>query len=310
MHRSRLSVLVIFAAVAACSTRDDTKGTDDLSQDPTLVARLETGKQSGASKQAVQPLPNACTTVAIAAQPSDSNRAQAEELTRRAYDAEMQGNVQQARALLVRASAFDATNKSAAYHLGLTSETLGDRAAAVTAYCRYLALAPTSNEAAEARQRVAKLSQAAATTTTRVAAGSVSERAANGKRVATATTRRVTSARVRPSRATREPVVVSREAEPEAATIVTADSAAAAVEGEVVAASRPVPPAEQPPTEQPTARRGPNRAQSAGIGAAVGGIIGAATGRSVKSAIIGAAAGGIFGTAVGSLPIRGINGRI
>lgn len=307
MHRSRLSVLVIFAAVAACSTRDDTKGTDDLSQDPTLVARLETGKQSGASKQAVQPLPNACTTVAIAAQPSDSNRAQAEELTRRAYDAEMQGNVQQARALLVRASAFDATNKSAAYHLGLTSETLGDRAAAVTAYCRYLALAPTSNEAAEARQRVAKLSQA---TTTRVAAGSVSERAANGKRVATATTRRVTSARVRPSRATREPVVVSREAEPEAATIVTADSAAAAVEGEVVAASRPVPPAEQPPTEQPTVRRGPNRAQSAGIGAAVGGIIGAATGRSVKSAIIGAAAGGIFGTAVGSLPIRGINGRI
>lgn len=307
MHRSRLSVLVIFAAVAACSTRDDTKGTDDLSQDPTLVARLETGKQSGASKQAVQPLPNACTTVAIAAQPSDSNRAQAEELTRRAYDAEMQGNVQQARALLVRASAFDATNKSAAYHLGLTSETLGDRAAAVTAYCRYLALAPTSNEAAEARQRVAKLSQA---TTTRVAAGSVSERAANGKRVATATTRRVTSARVRPSRATREPVVVSREAEPEAATIVIADSAAAAVEGEVVAASRPVPPAEQPPTEQPTVRRGPNRAQSAGIGAAVGGIIGAATGRSVKSAIIGAAAGGIFGTAVGSLPIRGINGRI
>ena len=329
MHRSRLSMLVIFAAVAACSTRDDTKGTDDLSQDPTLVARLEAGKQAG--KQTVQPLPNACTTVAIGAQPSDSNRTQAEELTRQAYDAEMQGNVQQARTLLVRASALDATNKSAAYHLGLTSETLGDRAAAVTAYCRYLALAPTSNEAAEARQRVAKLSQAAATTTTRVAAGSVSERAANGKRVATATTRRVTSVRRaaepgvvaskprvvdRPaargtegSPAASEPVVVSREAEPKAATVGAADSAAAA-EGEVVAAARPVPPAEQPPTEQPTVRRGPNRAQSAGIGAAIGGIIGAATGRSVKSAIIGAAAGGIFGTAAGSLPIRGINGRI
>ena len=108
-----------------------------LSQDPTLVAQLEAGQQTHP-----QPLPDACGTVAVGAQPSDANRAQAEELTRRAYDAEMQGNVQEARTLLRRASDLDATNKSAAYHLGLTSETLGDRAAAVTAYCRYLALAP------------------------------------------------------------------------------------------------------------------------------------------------------------------------
>ena len=189
MHRSRLSMLVIFAAAAACTTRDDSKGSSDgLSQDPTLVARLEAGKQAG--KQAGQPLPDACGTVAIGAQPSDSNKTQAEELTRRAYDAEMQGNVQEARTLLRRASDLDATNRSAAYHLGLTSETLGDRTTAVTAYCRYLSLAPTSTEAAEARQRVAKLSQA----TTRVAAGSVSEPAANGRRAPAATTRRVTRA--------------------------------------------------------------------------------------------------------------------
>ena len=336
MHRSRLSMLVIFAAAAACTTRDDSKGTDGLSQDPTLVARLEAGKQPG------QPLPDACGTVAIGAQPSDSSRAQAEEFTRRAYDAEMQGNVQEARTLLRRASDLDATNKSAAYHLGLTSETLGDRAAAVTAYCRYLSLAPTTTEAAEARQRVAKLSQA----TTRVAAGSVSESAANGRGTPIATTprvarapraaeRRVVAAEPRvvasepravantvarganqsrvanqspvrsepapapsePAPAPSEPVVVSREAEGTAA----GTSGGAAVEGEVVAASRPVPPVEQPPAPPPTVRRGPNRAQSAGIGAAVGGIIGAATGRSVKSAIIGAAAGGIFGTAVGGM---------
>jgi hypothetical protein len=349
-------MLVIFAAAAACTTRDDSKGTDGLSQDPTLVARLEAGKQPG------QPLPDACGTVAIGAQPADSNKAQAEELTRRAYDAEMQGNVQEARTLLRRASDLDATNKSAAYHLGLTSETLGDRAAAVTAYCRYLSLAPTTTEAAEARQRVAKLSQA----TTRVAAGSVSESAANGRGTPIATTprvarapraaeRRVVAAEPRvvasesravantvarganqsrvanqsrganqppvrsepapapsePAPAPSEPVVVSREAEGTAA----GTSGGAAVEGEVVAASRPVPPVEQPPAPPPTVRRGPNRAQSAGIGAAVGGIIGAATGRSVKSAIIGAAAGGIFGTAVGGTmrplgTIRPFNGRI
>jgi len=321
VHRSRLSVLVIFAAVAACSTRDDSKGTDGLSQDPTLVARLDAGKQAG------PPLPNACGTVAISAQPSDANKAQAEELTRRAYDAEMQGNVQEARTLLRRASDLDATNKSAAYHLGLTSETLGDRAAAVTAYCRYLSLAPTSTESAEARQRVGRLSQ----TTTRVAAGSVSERDANGGRAPAATTRResrvrraaeprvaVSSAtsRTNQSAPRSEPVIVSREGAPSEPVVVSreGDGAAerAAVQGEVVA-SRPEPPVEQPapPPAQPTVRRGPNRAQSAGIGAAAGAIIGAATGRSVKSAIIGAAAGGIFGTAVGgSLPIRPLNGRI
>ena len=336
MHRSRLSVLVIFAAVAACSTHDDAKGTtdDSLSKDPTLVAGLNAGQQARP-----QPLPDACGTVAVVAPASSANKAQSDELTRRAYDAEMQGNVQEARTLLRRASDLDATNRSAAYHLGLTSETLGDRAAAVTAYCRYLSLAPTSTESAEARQRVTKLSQ-----TTQVAAGTVSERGANGRRAPVATTPREASVRraaeprvvasgvarsanQSPARSERiqspvtrepnqppvqrepaqsppppsEPVVVSREG----------DGAAkgAEVGGEVVAASRPEPPAEQPPAAPPTVRRGPSRAQSAGIGAAVGGIIGAATGRSVKSAIIGAAAGGIFGTAVGGT-IRPFNGRI
>jgi hypothetical protein len=340
VHRSRLSMLVIFVAAAACSTRDDSKRTtdDSLSKDPTLVAKLEAGKQAG------QPLPAACGTVAIGAQPSDANKAESDELTRKAYDAEMQGNVQEARTLLLRASKLDATNRSAAYHLGLTSETLDDRNAAVTAYCRYLALAPTSTESAEARQRVARLSQ----TTTRVAAGSVSERATNGRSAPVATAPRVASVRraaepegvaavtrgASQSSMRREPTRSAPQSEPRQAVaqsepqsapqseprrspprsepvIVTREGDRAAdsakVGGEVVAASRPEPPVEQPPAAPPTVRRGPSRAQSAGIGAAVGGIIGAATGRSVKSAIIGAAAGGIFGTAVGGT-IRPIGG--
>src|SRR6185436_10173406 len=41
VHRSHLSVLVIFAAMAACSKRDDTEGRQILSQDRALVAQLE-----------------------------------------------------------------------------------------------------------------------------------------------------------------------------------------------------------------------------------------------------------------------------
>jgi hypothetical protein len=323
VHRSRLSVLVIVAAgAAACSTHDDTDGTAILSQDRTLVKALQNDQQTRPSA-----LPDACTSVTVATQPA-SNRPEAEVLTRRAYDAEMQGNVQEARSLLQRASRLDGTNKSAAYHLGLTSETLGDRATAVAAYCRYLTLAPTSAESAEARQRVARLSQGE----TRMSAGSVSDSTGSQRvvraqpmtraqgasarvastSVATApVTRsaRVASARrsTRPampvargntveSSARAEPMITSREVEP---------STNATAGGDVVAASTPVstPAADATPEAPRTIRRGPTRAQGAGVGAMAGAILGAATGRSVKSAVIGAAAGGLLGgTIVGRGP--------
>jgi hypothetical protein len=314
MHRSRPSVLVIFAVVAACSTQDDSKGTEILSQDRTLEAGL-------ASDQNAQ-LPTACGAITVGAQPSASNQLQATELTRKAYDAEMQGDVQGARSLLRRASQLDGTNKSAAYHLGLTSETLGDRAAAVQAYCRYLALSPTAAEAAEARQRVTKLSEPV----TRVATGSVADSVPTAAAAPATPARRVT--RAQPTVAPR--VVASAPAERRARTRSTrrdagseraapssvneattssdqapvqtevdrpADSSVAA--GAVVATSSPTPTVDQPSTAPRVERRGPSRAQGAGIGAAAGAIIGAATGRSVKSAVIGAAAGGILGTVVG-----------
>lgn len=316
MHRSRPSVLVIFAAVAACSTQDDSKGTEILSQDRTLVAGLQ-------SNQRAQ-LPAACGAIKVAAQPTAANQLQATELTRKAYDAEMQGDVQGARALLRRAAQLDGTNKSAAYHLGLTSETMGDRVAAVAAYCRYLALSPTAAEAAEARQRVTKLSEPV----TRVATGSVADSvpAAAPAPAPTATARRATrrqasvppravasattkrAARAGSANGDRDAeratpsVVNDSPTSGEAATTRTevdrpADGTAAG--GDVVAASSPTPTVDQRATVPSTERRGPSRVQGAGIGAAAGAIIGAATGRSVKSAVIGAAAGGILGTMVG-----------
>ena len=153
MHRSRPFVLVILAAGAACSKHDPSEGNDMLSQDRTLAAQLN----DRASRQPA--LPVACGTITVAAAPSAANQQQADELTRQAGVAEMHGNIDSARSLLNHASALDGTNKSAAYHLGRTSEALGDRTTALTSYCRYLALAPTAAESVEARQRVNDLSR-------------------------------------------------------------------------------------------------------------------------------------------------------
>ena len=80
MHRSRLSVLVILAAAAAaCSKHDASEESAILSEDRTLVARLDLDQES--HKPA---LPAACGTIAIAAQPAVSIQHQADELTRQA----------------------------------------------------------------------------------------------------------------------------------------------------------------------------------------------------------------------------------
>ena len=322
MHRSRLSVLVIFAAAAACSKHDGSEGNAILSEDRTLVARLDVDQET--HKPA---LPAACGTVAIPAQPAVGNQRQAEELTRQASDAEMHGDVKQARSLLRRAAELDATNKTAAYHLGRTSETLGDSTAAMTAYCRYLALTPTTAEAVEAHQRVTRLSQSKV----RVAAGSLIDSTTTvqrtpaaparsappvthaqptvARRVATSTPAARQSATPGSSRermartssiATGSVAEVPTTREPATIATQASDTAASAeAGGDVVMAQSPASSVEQPAPAPRTSRRSPSRAQSAGIGAAAGAIIGGVTGRSVKSAVIGAAAGGILGTVVG-----------
>jgi hypothetical protein len=315
-------VLVIFAAAAACSKHDGSEGNAILSEDRTLVARLDVDQET--HKPA---LPAACGTVTIPAQPAVSNQRQAEELTRQASDAEMHGDVKQARSLLRRAAELDATNKTAAYHLGRTSETLGDSTAAMTAYCRYLALTPTTAEAVEAHQRVTRLSQSKV----RVAAGSAIDSTTAVQRAPAAPARSATPVThaqpaVKRRVATRTPAV-RQSATPsssgertartsststgsvaetpttrERATMATqAGDTAASTEagGDVVMAQSPAPTVEQPAPAPRTSRRYPSRAQSAGIGAAAGAIIGGVTGRSVKGAVIGAAAGGILGTVVG-----------
>jgi hypothetical protein len=315
MHRTPLSVLVIVAAMAACSTRDATAATELLSQDSTLAARLAMGE---APRRL--PLPDTCGTV-TAARPAVANASQAKELARRGYGAEALGKLQEARSLLRRASELDGTNESAAYHLGRTNEALGDRTAAVTAYCRFLALTPTTAESTDAWQRVARLSQPAP----RVAAGVSRDTASTRRRarssalrhaprrrpptepsaVASATVgRSVPATSPERSTPTSNAAAGSTDASPSQHVSVTSSASDGATErtaaaGDVVAAPAQVPGVGEPSTASRTGRSGPSTAQRAGIGAAAGAIIGAVAGRSVKGALIGAAAGGIVGATIG-----------
>jgi hypothetical protein len=281
-------MFAIFAAVAACSTRDDSD-TRILSQDSTLVATLEVRERTPQP-----PLPDACGTVA-SGRPAVADKPQAAELARKAYDAELLGNPQAAQSLLRRASELDGTDKLAAYHLGRTSEALGDRTSAVMAYCRYLALAPTTAESVEARQRVARLSRSA----TRVAGGVVIG-ASTGRRASAATVRRTVRERPRVARgAGSAGAVWSGAGDGMSASTHDGIADRTAADGDGVATEHRVPTVDQSPAASRSASRGPSRVQSAGIGAVAGAIIGAAAGRSVKSTVIGAAAGGVLGTVVG-----------
>jgi hypothetical protein len=315
VHRSRLSVLTIFAAAAACSRRGDAGAAEALSKDPSLVATLEVRQKANQ-----QPLPDACGAVAVVTGSGAANKPQAEELARKAYDAELVGNTQEAHSLLLRASALDGTDKSTAYHLGRTSEALGDRDGATTAYCRYLALAPTAAESVEARQRLARLSQLEpkmAGASVSIALTPQTVRVANTRRVARTHSTVASRAATRPR--VEQPVRIAAAERPTRSASVVGDgvddvptqSGAAGTPPDVerraersgdasdgVATSAGVP-SGQPSTAPGIPSRGPSRAQSAGIGAVAGAIIGAAAGRSVKSAVIGAAAGGVLGTVVG-----------
>jgi hypothetical protein len=334
-------VLVILAAgVAACSRNDAaTEGTDALAQDRALIARLEVDQET---RQ--QPLPAACGTVALAAQPALANQQQARELTRQARDAEMQGNVKEARALLIRASELDGTNKSTAYHLGRTNEALGDRTAAIAAYCRYLALTPTTPEAVEAHQRLSKLSQ----TVTRVAGGSVVDSTPTARKApiaraasvapapAPAPARRV--ARERPKAAPRvvasAPVerrapAPSREREPSPASVSTSGAEVASASSEPAVTPREADSSnggttaggdvvattgagqastQQPAVEQPsTAPRTSRRVPSRAQSAGIGAGMGAIIGAATGRSVKSAVIGAAAGGILGTMVGSGMS---
>jgi len=287
MHRSRLALPVILTTMAACSTRSNNSESAQVLAQDTSLAHLDLRRNA-----TLVALPEACGSVASAAAPTDDGRREAGDLTRQAYDAELTGDVQQAQSLLQRASQLDGTDKSIAYHLARTSESLGDRDAATSAYCRYLTLNPTTAESMDARQRVAKLAQAPAQVAS-IATSPVNvmrQRAARPSQ-ALVVRRRVSSR----SASMRRVAVASGGGSPESAPLPVRHAPSASTAGGEVEESRT---SSAPAPAPQTTRRGPSRAQGAGIGAGIGAIMGAAAGRSVKGALIGAAAGGVLGTVV------------
>ncbi|HUF64822.1 MAG TPA: hypothetical protein VMM17_02485 [Gemmatimonadaceae bacterium] len=99
-----------------------------------------------------------CPAAADPVSPTDEQRRTARDLAQRALQAALLGDGATARDELRRAAALDPTDADLAYRLGRAHETVSAAADAVIEYCRFLALAPSSPEAAEVRARMSALS--------------------------------------------------------------------------------------------------------------------------------------------------------
>jgi tetratricopeptide (TPR) repeat protein len=100
---------------------------------------------------ALQP---ACPTSTATRVPSAPERQQARELALRAKQAAVLGDRAAARDQFVQAAALDPSDADLAYQQARALEAAGAGAEAARAYCRFLVLAPSAPEAAEARERV------------------------------------------------------------------------------------------------------------------------------------------------------------
>ena len=102
-------------------------------------------------------LPPACSPVPPPRAPTAEQRRQARDLAQRGQQSAILGDRVVARDRLRLAAALDPTDADLAYQLARAEESTGATDEAAKQYCRFLALAPTAPDAAEARARVAEL---------------------------------------------------------------------------------------------------------------------------------------------------------
>ncbi|MBV6520472.1 MAG: hypothetical protein MNPFHGCM_00587 [Gemmatimonadaceae bacterium] len=107
---------------------------------------------AGATGCAAFPAPNVSSAPAAPAVD-----AEARQLLTTAQDAALLGEHAAARDAFERAVRLTPANARISYYLGREHEALGDASAAVVAYCRYLALAPSAPDGDEVRGRVVRL---------------------------------------------------------------------------------------------------------------------------------------------------------
>jgi tetratricopeptide (TPR) repeat protein len=100
-----------------------------------------------------------CPPAAAPRAPTNEQRRYARDLAERAQQAAILGDSLAARDQLRQAAVLDPTDPDLAYRLARTNETSGAIDDAAKEYCRFVALAPSAPETAEAREKVALLAR-------------------------------------------------------------------------------------------------------------------------------------------------------
>ena len=119
---------------------------------PSAAGAQRTALKRGLPVVAAQPT---CKAVPAARPGTELQRRTARNLAQRAQQSAILGDRTAARDQLRQAAALDPTNPDLAYQLARALESAGTPDNAVAEYCRFLALAPSSPESAEARDKVA-----------------------------------------------------------------------------------------------------------------------------------------------------------
>lgn len=100
-----------------------------------------------------------CPPAAPPRAPTNEQRRRARDLAERGQQAAILGDSVSARDQLRQAAQLDPTDPDLAYRLARANETSGAADDAAKEYCRFLALAPSAPETAEAREKVASLAR-------------------------------------------------------------------------------------------------------------------------------------------------------
>jgi tetratricopeptide (TPR) repeat protein len=95
-----------------------------------------------------------------ASRPLPRDNAEARRLAAQGREAALVGDRTEARDAFRRAAALNPGDEQIAYDLARANEELADTAAAITEYCRYLALSPNGRQSADVQARVLRLSPA------------------------------------------------------------------------------------------------------------------------------------------------------
>jgi hypothetical protein len=160
IYRSRLILLSAAVLAAGCAKGDTSPSNEALDKDAVLEARLRSSSIATADRRGPStPTATTCPPVSAHVVPATvAQQARADLQLQFANEAEVARDARRARDALRRAAQLDPTNAGIAYRLARASEGLRDVNAAVTEYCRYLALAPDAADSAVASDRLRALS--------------------------------------------------------------------------------------------------------------------------------------------------------